>query len=55
MLIWLSFVLDNKKITDDGITDFVTSLLPISFHILFSGFDEERKVVFNNLATLRPG
>lgn len=46
---------DDKKLTDDEITNFVTSLLPITFHILFNNYEEERKTIFNILSTLRPG
>ena len=48
------FFADEAKLTDDDISNFVTSLLPIAFHILFNNYDDERKTIFNILATLRP-
>jgi hypothetical protein len=49
------YLLDDKKLTDEEITNFVSSLLPIAFHILYSNYDDERKTIFNILSTLRPG
>ena len=48
------YFVDEAKLTDDDISNFVTSLLPIAFHILFNNYDDERKTIFNILATLRP-
>lgn len=51
---WKSKTPDDKKLTDDDISNFVTSLLPISFHILYNNYEDERKTIFNILSTLRP-
>ena len=44
----------EHRLTDEDITHFVKSLLPITFQILYSGFEEDRRNVFNLLATLKP-
>ena len=44
----------DKRLTDEDITHFVTKLLPITFHILYNDFSDDRRNVFNVLATLRP-
>jgi hypothetical protein len=32
----------------------VRSIKPIAFHVLFNAFEEDRKMLFNILASLRP-
>ena len=44
----------DKRLTDEDITHFVTKLLPITFHILYNNFADDRRNIFNVLATLRP-
>ena len=51
---WKSKTPPDKRLTDEDITHFVTKLLPITFHILYNSFSDDRRNVFNVLATLRP-
>ena len=51
---WKSKTPPDKRLTDDDITHFVAKLLPITFHILYNDFSDDRRNVFNVLATLRP-
>lgn len=51
---WESKTPVDKRLTDEDISRFVQSLLPIVFHVLYNPYDEERKNIFNILSTLRP-
>ena len=51
---WKSKTPPDKRLTDEDITHFVTKLLPITFHILYNSFTDDRRNVFNVLANLRP-
>ena len=44
----------DKRLTDDDVEHFIKSLIPVTFHMLFNPFDEERRNVFNILSTIRP-
>lgn len=39
---------------DSDITEFVEAVKPVAFQVLFSAYEDERRMVFNILATLRP-
>ena len=47
-------VADDKKLTDQDILHFVTSLKPIAFHVLHNANEDLTRNVFNCLATLAP-
>ena len=51
---WESKTPMDKRLTDDEVEHFIKSLLPIIFHILYNPYEEERKTIFNTLATIRP-
>lgn len=51
---WVSKTPEDKKLTDEQVEHLIKSLLPIVFHILYNPFEEERKGIFNGLATIRP-
>jgi len=51
---WASRVADDKKLTDQDILHFVTSLKPIAFHVLHNANEDLTRNVFNCLATLAP-
>jgi hypothetical protein len=51
---WLPKTPEDKRLTDEDIETFVNCVKPIAFHILFSNFEEERRNIFNCLATLKP-
>ena len=43
----------EKRLNDDEVEHFIKSLLPIIFHVLYNPYEEERKSIFNALATIR--
>jgi len=46
---------EEFRLTDGDVGEFVMAVKPIAFHVLYSSFDDQdRKIVFNALATLRP-
>ena len=45
---------EKSRLTDDDIDAFVHSVKPIAFHLLYNAFEDDRRMVFNILATLRP-
>ena len=51
---WESKTPVDKRLTDDEVEHFIKSLLPVVFHILYNPYEDERKAIFNNLATIRP-
>ena len=51
---WESKTPVDKRLTDDEVEHFIKSLIPVTFHMLFNPFDEERRNVFNILSTIRP-
>jgi len=52
---WPSRVAEDKKLSDQDILHFVTSLKPIAFHVLHNANEDLTRNVFNCLATLAPG
>lgn len=40
--------------TDDAITHFVKSLVPVALHVAYNDYPEDRRCVFSSLSTLRP-
>ena len=44
----------DKRLTDENVDHFIRSLLPVVFHIVYNPFEEERKSIFHDLATIRP-
>uniref|UniRef100_A0A0K2T807 Proteasome activator complex subunit 4 n=1 Tax=Lepeophtheirus salmonis TaxID=72036 RepID=A0A0K2T807_LEPSM len=51
---WESKTPLEKRVTNAEIDEFVLMLMPVAGHILFSDFENEKKQILNNLATLRP-
>ena len=45
---------EESRLTDEDITRFVEALTPITFHVLYNAHDEEKRNIFNCLATLKP-
>ena len=51
---WACKIPAEKRLTDLDIDEFVNALVPILKHVLYSNFDDEKKIFLNHLATLRP-
>ena len=51
---WTSKTPPEARLTDEDITAFVESQLPITFHVLYNHCDEDKRNIFNCLATLKP-
>ena len=51
---WESKTPIEKRLTDEDVEHFIKSLNPVMFHVLYNPFDDDRKSIFNSLATIRP-
>ena len=51
---WPSKTPPQNRLTDDDVTNFVESLVPITFHVLYNHCDEDKRNIFHCLATLKP-
>ena len=51
---WKSKTPPDNRLSDGDITHFVTKLLPITFHVLYNSFSDDRRNIFNVLSTLEP-
>ena len=44
----------EKRLTDKAITNFVLGVKAIAFYVLFNPLDDEKRSIFNSLASLKP-
>ena len=51
---WESKTPIERRLTDEDVEHFIKSLNPVMFHVLYNPFDDDRKSIFNSLATIRP-
>jgi len=51
---WVSKVAADKRLTDSDIAEFVQSVRPIAFLVLYNNFEDEARSVFQSLSLLAP-